>query len=136
MNALPSELQAAAPVAARGPARSNGAGTAHPTSNPVSPQQAVAGRNGASGRKRTIDAAFGSDVKVEDPHHSPDSLGDGFEDKDESRIGVKRACNECRQQKVRLDLFLSSDVKDALGFHHLLLHLVRTARGAPYRRTC
>ena len=44
-------------------------------------------------RKRTGDAAgFGQ---------SPESLGDE-DDKEGSRIGVKRACNECRQQKVSL----------------------------------
>jgi hypothetical protein len=30
---------------------------------------------------------------------SPES-GEGWDERDESRIGVKRACNECRQQKV------------------------------------
>ena len=44
-------------------------------------------------RKRTGDSA-GFD-------QSPESLVDD-DDKDGSRIGVKRACNECRQQKVSL----------------------------------
>ena len=30
---------------------------------------------------------------------SPES-GENWEERDESRIGVKRACNECRQQKA------------------------------------
>jgi hypothetical protein len=37
-------------------------------------------------------------IKLEAPLSSPESV-DGFDDKDEGRIGVKRACNECRQQK-------------------------------------
>ena len=42
-------------------------------------------------RKRTGDAAG--------LEQSPDSLGDE-DDREGSRIGVKRACNECRQQKA------------------------------------
>lgn len=42
-------------------------------------------------RKRTGDAAG--------LEQSPDSVGDE-DDREGSRIGVKRACNECRQQKV------------------------------------
>ena len=32
---------------------------------------------------------------------TPEDSAEGWEDRDEGRIGVKRACNECRQQKVR-----------------------------------
>ena len=65
-----------------------GSSAASPTSSQHSP---VSARPGPS-RKRGSDAVFGD--------QSPDSA-EGWEDKDESRIGVKRACNECRQQKVR-----------------------------------
>lgn len=44
------------------------------------------------GRKRSQKAAGGKG--------SPES-GENWEEQDESRIGVKRACNECRQQKAR-----------------------------------
>ena len=48
----------------------------------------------STGKKRTQDLAG-----VEG---SPGSV-ENWEERDESRIGVKRACNECRQQKVRLE---------------------------------
>ena len=60
--------------------------------SPTAVRSPVRARSGGSiSRKRTQDLA-GLDA-------SPESVG-GLEEKDESRIGVKRACNECRQQKV------------------------------------
>ena len=52
-----------------------------------------------SGRKRTADGAFDGGPTDQ---QSPDSA-EGFDDREEGRIGVKRACNECRQQKVSHD---------------------------------
>jgi hypothetical protein len=60
----------------------------HPAASPLSPVRPRSGVGHA--RKRTNDSVV---------EQSPDS--GGWDDKDESRIGVKRACNECRQQKVR-----------------------------------
>ena len=82
------------PIAASGLARSNGvsAGVVEhksPVSSPVSL------KTGAErGRKRTLETAG--------LYSSPGS-GDGEADGNEERRrqpGVKRACNECRQQKV------------------------------------
>ena len=69
------------------------ASTSNPTPHsPTTVRSPVRARSGGSiSRKRTQDIA-GLDG-------SPESVG-GWEEKDESRIGVKRACNECRQQKV------------------------------------
>lgn len=67
----------------------NAAGLLPVTSPPVSPSTAFHG--GVANRKRTLS-------------RSDDSGGDG-EDGCEARKkppGVKRACNECRQQKVQL----------------------------------
>ena len=41
---------------------------------------------------------------------SPESVGDE-DDRDGGRIGVKRACNECRQQKVLISVLLE-DIKE------------------------
>ena len=41
-------------------------------------------------------------------------------DGDESRIGVKRACNECRQQKVPIS---NSVMHPSKGIHWLMTHL-------------
>ena len=55
---------------------------------------------------------------------SPES-NEGWEDGDQSRIGVKRACNECRQQKV------CSIFRSYLFFHLFIIVLYpRGAEGA------
>ena len=58
-----------------------------------------------AGRRRTNDGA--GDGAGPTDQQSPDSA-DGFEDREEGRIGVKRACNECRQQKVSHDASLET----------------------------
>ena len=65
------------------------ASTPHSPTTVRSPTRPHSG--GSISRKRTQDIA-----RLDG---SPESAG-GWEEKDESRIGVKRACNECRQQKV------------------------------------
>ena len=77
-------------MAGRGPAKVNSA-NAVAAGNPPSPHNSSIGTRPGSARKRTIDSAFGE--------QSPESV-EGWDERDESRIGVKRACNECRQQKV------------------------------------
>ena len=69
---------------------SDGSNSAVVAPNVGSPTKARPGSS--TGRKRTQDLAG-----VEG---SPGSV-ENWEERDESRIGVKRACNECRQQKVR-----------------------------------
>ena len=81
-----------------GHGRSNSNGTQSTISTHAAVSPIKARSAGSVGRKRTLD-----DTKVE--QQSPDSI-DTFEEKDESRIGVKRACNECRQQKVRQEIKL------------------------------
>ena len=69
---------------------SDGSNSASPAQNVGSPIKARPGS--CTGKKRTQDFA---EIKG-----SPGSV-ENCEERDESRIGVKRACNECRQQKVR-----------------------------------
>lgn len=68
------------------------AGSVHSTSSASSPTNVKPGSSRT--RKRTLD---GAGVVA-----SPDSEDDGAEGSDEKKRqpGVKRACNECRQQKV------------------------------------
>jgi len=68
------------------------AGSVHSTSSASSPTNVKSGSSRT--RKRTLD---GAGVVA-----SPESENDGAEGFDEKRRqpGVKRACNECRQQKV------------------------------------
>ena len=80
-------------VAGRGLAKVSSAG-----SPPSSSQHSPVGTRPGSARKRTLDATYGE--------QSPDSA-EGWDERDESRIGVKRACNECRQQKVNSTIFPS-----------------------------
>ncbi|MCJ1476255.1 hypothetical protein MMC13_004921 [Lambiella insularis] len=67
--------------------------TIPPQSALPSPTQARPGSSAT--RKRTLDVAGVA--------QSPRSV-DGWESKDESRAAAKRACNECRQQKLRCDV--------------------------------
>lgn len=73
-----------------------GAGSLSPTS-PVS-ARSLGGLNGAQKRKRSA----GAPINAIDS--SPGSIGDDHDMGDHSekkrQPGVKRACNECRQQKV------------------------------------
>lgn len=64
----------------------NGGISAIPSQILASPTKARPGSS--SSRKRTQDLA-----------ESPGSV-ENWEERDEGRVGVKRACNECRQQKV------------------------------------
>jgi hypothetical protein len=77
-----------------------GAGQSRSTRHPMSPVVSVesptqSGRpksSSSASRKRTLEHATATGI-------SPESA-DTWDEKDEGRIGVKRACNECRQQKV------------------------------------
>lgn len=85
-----SPLQAAASAA-----RSNGAIKAEPEheSSPLSPHSPPLT---STSRGPSRDSVFGP---------SPESIEGSYNDRGESRISVKRACNECRQQKVRRSSF-------------------------------
>ncbi|MCJ1293146.1 hypothetical protein MMC34_004699 [Xylographa carneopallida] len=72
---------------------SDGLNSAVAAPNVGSPSKARPGSS--TGKKRTQDLAG---VEA-----SPGSV-ENWEERDESRIGVKRACNECRQQKLRCDV--------------------------------
>ena len=56
-------------------------------------------------RKRSTDAAQ-LDLQ------SPGASVEDDDDKEGTRIGVKRACNECRQQKVSLVLYSAISLSD------------------------
>ena len=67
-------------------------------SGPLTPRHSPTFTRPSTSRKLSRDSAFGP---------SPESAEGSHEDRGDGRNGVKRACNECRQQKVSQTLSIS-----------------------------